>query len=78
MELTTLLRHYRYNRARHFFSSSPIARGITAFLFIVVLGFVAIGIYQFGVYGLRFITTEAYLRDALPLYVYELFFLIVS
>lgn len=74
----TLLRRYRYNRARHFFSSSPVARGITAFLFIIVLGLVAVGIYFFGVYGLRFITTEVYLRDALPLYVYELFFLIVS
>jgi ABC-2 type transport system permease protein len=43
-----------------------------------VLGSVAVGMYQFGVHSLNYITTEPYLRDALPLYIYELFFLIIT
>ncbi len=78
MALAHLLRQYRYNRMRRFISSSPVARGITIFLFLLVLGSVAIGIYEFGTHSLRYITSDAYLRDALPLYVYELFFLIIA
>ena len=76
--MVTLFLRYHLVRFIRYFRVSPFARIFTAIVFIAVLGAVAVGIYFFLTSSLKVIVLDQLLRRALPLYLYELFFAIVS
>jgi len=64
--------------SRRYFAENRTAKLITVVLFFAVFLLVVVGIYFFFRRGFLFLGQDAYLRDAVSLYAYELFFLFVS
>jgi len=75
--LIRLLREYRSRWFRRYMRSQKAAKIITIIIFCAVLFGVAFGIFEFFRWELTIISHDAYLRVALPLYLYENLFLIV-
>lgn len=72
----SLFIQYYSKKFRRYFSSQVLARSLTAFLFLVVFVGLALGIFLFFRESFRFIAADDFFRDALLLYIYELFLLI--
>ena len=72
-----LLRHH-LRRIGRYFRRNRVAKIITVFLFLLVFAAIAAGVYLFFTRGLRSIAGDPFLRVAIPLYINELFFLIVG
>jgi len=67
-----------FTRVRRYFGTRRAAKAITAALFALVFVGVAVGIYQFFFYSLKYVSIYIYLRTAISLYAYELYFLFVG
>jgi len=75
--MLSLIFQYRSRWSRRYFATQKIAKAITIVMFLSVLGAVGFGIFEFFRWELSLIVHDAYLRIALPLYLYEGLFLIV-
>lgn len=75
--MTTLFLTYYWRRFIRYFKTRRLAKGITAFLFLGTFFSVALGIFLFSQKGFLLIAKDPYLKTAMPLYVYELFLLII-
>lgn len=73
-----LLFHYSLRRARRYFEHQRFAKLVTVFLFLLLVVLLALGAYAFFNAGFRFVARDQFLRDALTLYIYELFLLAVG
>ncbi len=75
-----LFLQFELGKVIKYFKTKTLAKVITSALFIVVFGFVAIGIYFFFVTGFRFINIEAVddIKLALTLFLYEAFLLVLA
>lgn len=76
--MTLLYLRYHWLRLVRHFRTQRLAKSITAALFIAILSVVGRGIYLYVRAGFILMKNDAYLNIALPFYVYELFFLIIS
>ena len=68
----------QFSRGRRYFKQRFGAKLVTASLFFLVFAAVAAGIYIFFYKGFGFLTRYPYFKDAIVLYSFELFFLLVS
>ena len=75
---TFFLRHAARRVIRYFSGSRRSAKIFTAFLFLLLTALVSAGIFFFFKRGFESIARDLYYRDALILYIAELFFLAVS
>jgi len=76
--MTELLLQYYRNRFTRYFQSQKIAKLITIFLFLSIFGALSVGIYFFVKEGLGFTVNVPYFKDVLPLFMYEMFLLIIG
>jgi len=72
-----LLVKYHLLKTVRYFRSKRLAKFITAVAFILIFIGIAFGIYLFLKAGFRFIISDEFLRAALPLFVYEMFLLVM-
>lgn len=70
-----LLRYYRV-RIGAYFSTSRGAKIVTSLIFLAAVAFMAFEVYLLFRFGFRFMARDPFLRDALFLYVTELFLLV--
>lgn len=75
--MITELISYLFSRIAHYFRTKRLAKSITLAFFLFVFVGIARALYLFFRWGLAFVVKDVYLRDAMPLFVYELFFLII-
>ncbi|MDO8515887.1 MAG: hypothetical protein Q7S28_01405, partial [bacterium] len=68
---------YRGKRFKRYFKTHTVARVITALAFIICLGAVMLTVYKVAHWEFIFIGQDIYLREALPFFVYEIFFLVI-
>lgn len=73
--LAILLRYYRV-RVSAYFATARGAKITTALLFFAAFGFLAFEVYVLFRFGFSFIARDPFLRDALLLYIIELFLLV--
>jgi hypothetical protein len=75
-----LFLRFQFQKSVKYFKTKRLAKVITSLLFLTILVFVGIGLYEFFVSGLRFINNsiEEELRLPLLLFIYELFILILA
>lgn len=73
-----LIQKYQALALKKYFRTGRAAKIITVLLFGAVFLFVSFGLYLFFYEGFAYINKDAYFRDALTLYVYELFLLFIS
>jgi hypothetical protein len=78
MDGLSLSGRYSSLRVRRYFSRKPAAKIITALLFIALMVGIGIAIYTGVHVGFTAMNQEAYGRQTLPFYTYELFFLVMS
>lgn len=71
-----LIFKYHWLRVVRHFRTNTLAKSITAGIFLLIFFAIATGIYVFLKAGLSFVISDEFLRNALPLYVYEMFLLI--
>jgi ABC-2 type transport system permease protein len=76
--MLSLLLKAKINNLKRYFKTKKLAKLITAFLFFIVFLLVALGIYLFFCNGFNYINSDQYLKQAFTLYVYEIFFIILS
>ena len=71
---------YYWKRYRRYFQHNRTAKLITATLFLTVLASIAIGVFFFFLEGFNYIKNinDQYFSSVIPLYLYEIFFLVVS
>lgn len=69
---------YRLNHFMRSVRSAGVGQLITAGLFLMILFLVALGVYAFLYYGFGSVLGYEYLTVALPLFIYEIFLLVVS
>jgi hypothetical protein len=63
---------------KRYFSKKSLARGITAILFLVILFFVAFGLYSFFRNSFLYVSKQYFFGEALTMYVLEMFFAVIS
>ncbi len=80
MDMLSLYLQFEFGKFRKYFATRTTAKAITATLFFVVFGFVALGIYSFFISGFRYINymVEPDFRLPLTLLIYELFLLVLA
>ncbi|MCH7756639.1 hypothetical protein IIC45_00945 [Patescibacteria group bacterium] len=76
--MTELLLQYYRNRFTRYFQNQKLAKLITVFLFLSIFGALSVGIYFFVRGGLLFTVNTPYFKDVLPLFLYEMFLLIIG
>ncbi|OHB21435.1 MAG: hypothetical protein A2939_00925 [Parcubacteria group bacterium RIFCSPLOWO2_01_FULL_48_18] len=76
--MTFLLLQYHWLKILRYFQTQRLAKWITAGIFLLVFAGVAAGIFVFLKASFQFMVSDPFLRSALPLYVYELFLLIIT
>lgn len=71
---------FELGKIAKYFRTRTLAKSITGLLFMAVFLFVGSGIYFFFITGFRYINFEAVddIREALTLFIYEMFLLVVS
>ncbi len=72
-----LLFHHFSRRVTRYFSQNRAAKITTASLFILLLLFLSAGIFSFFLHGFRFLSLSGYFKDAILLYLSELFMLTI-
>ncbi len=72
------LLHYRLQNLKGYFKTGRPAKIVTVGLFLLVLTAVAVGVYLFAREGFYYVSADPYFKDALSLYVYEVYLLIIS
>jgi hypothetical protein len=80
MSIVKLFILFEIHKLYAYFKTKTLAKSITSLLFFAVFAFVGVGIYSFFVSGFRYINVEAAdgIQAALTLYIYELFFIVLS
>lgn len=75
-----LLIRFELAKIAKYYTTKTVAKLITTVLFLLVFTVVGIGIYSFFMVGFRYIAVEATpdIRNALMLFIYELFLLVLS
>lgn len=69
----SLLFSHFLQRAARYFKHNRAAKLTTAFLFLCIIGLLAAGVFSFFLHGFRFLAATNYFKDAILLYLYELF-----
>jgi len=74
----TQLWHYHWQRIIRYFKHRKTAKIITAALFVFIFILVAVAIFYLFKEGFQTFALDPFLVEAMPLYVYELFLLLIS
>ncbi|MDX1608187.1 MAG: hypothetical protein R3251_03180, partial [Candidatus Spechtbacterales bacterium] len=69
---------YYIKRIRRYFTDGSSARALTAAAMLVVFFLVGLGVFLFAFRGFEFSQKEQFIAEAAPLYIYELFILIIG
>jgi hypothetical protein len=69
--------YYRKSTARYF-AHNTLAKSLTAFAFLLVLGFFAVVVHEGFYYGFRYLVRDPFFGEMLSLYIIELFLLVSS
>lgn len=72
--------HHFYLQTRLYFQKNKTAKLITVGMFFIVFAFIALGTFFFFLEGFEFIksSNDPYFDNVIPLYIYEIFFLVIS
>ncbi len=69
----SLLFSHFLRQAAHYFKHNRVAKLTTAALFLCIIALLAAGVFSFFLHGFRFLSETNYFKDAILLYLYELF-----
>ncbi len=72
-----LFLRYRLAAAQRYFKTNRAAKLVTAFLFTAVILFIAFAMFFFFRSGFRFVSSHQFFRTVFPLYLYELFLMVI-
>jgi ABC-2 type transport system permease protein len=76
--MLSFLFRQRWRQVKRYITEAGPGRALTVFLMGVVGLFVAFGVYGLLEFGLSAVQDNAFLREALPFFIYEMFLLVVS
>ena len=68
---------YQIRKLGRYFQTKQLAKTITVGLFFLVFFAIALGVYLFTSEGLSYVTRDAFLKEAIALYIYEIYLLII-